>query len=467
MSALADDNNRALRLTDELIRRSDQAVNDVRKPLLQRILKALKDDGVPANDLLSCAQYANEQLCVPPLAADAVEFQVALATGAALAPDAAARVIAEQEQLDAAEKQRYRIAGLNDTPEQAAAGLLRADDVEPVLDQPTLIKGLITPDAVSLWYGPSNVGKSFVVLDMAAHIAIGRPWFGRKTQQTGVLYFAAEGWQGFKNRVAAVKRHLGADKLPLAISNAPLLLASKAAEPIEDILKSIAEAGDALGQSIGLIIVDTLNSAFAGGNENDTADMTVVNRRLVEIRDRAGVHIVLIHHSGKDVSKGARGSSALPASVDSSFEFTEGKEIWTRKQRDLPKDEAPITYDLRTVELGRDKDGEPVTSCVVDRASTGIQPGTPAARALAILQRALEEEGTAHEGRTVILESRWRELCQDARLAKGDKPAAERQAYNRAKKALEGHVTIKGGRVWIATATSSFPSNVSELFPDE
>jgi hypothetical protein len=54
----------------------------------------------------------------------------------------------------------------------AAADLALTDSIEP------LILGLLDRSAMSVWYGDSNTGKTFVVLDAAWHIAAGRAWGG-------------------------------------------------------------------------------------------------------------------------------------------------------------------------------------------------------------------------------------------------------------------------------------------------
>ncbi len=44
-----------------------------------------------------------------------------------------------------------------------------------------LVKGLLDQGALSVLYGPSNVGKTFVALDLALHVATGLPWSGMGT----------------------------------------------------------------------------------------------------------------------------------------------------------------------------------------------------------------------------------------------------------------------------------------------
>lgn len=462
--AAACDYDHAVKLTDTLIREHDQVVGEARTVAVSWFAREYLNRGGAPDFLPDLASHANDQLCAPPLETDSVALQVALVTGKSLPSALVDRVLARQKAAADAEEQRIRIVlGEPLKPGDTKNNLVLARDVEPIVNQPALVEGVITHQSISLWYGPPGTGKTFNALHLATCLALGREWFGRKVDQTGVLYFAAEGWTGLKNRVAGMKQHLGLTDIPLILTNAPLMLCSLSAEPVQAILDIIIEAGKLLGQPVGLVVIDTLNAAFAGGDENSTKDMTTVTKRLMEIRDRAGVHISLIHHTGKDSTKGARGSSALLASVDSAFEFTADHAIWTRKQRDLPE-AAPINYELKTIELGRKPSGELVTSCVVEPAANGrLLPGSPASKALNVLQEALRSEGVEHKGNTAVDATRWRDLCKAARLANG-RTDTESKAFRRAKETLAPFIKISRGKVWITDPLYAFSPEKAELF---
>jgi len=76
---------------------------------------------------------------------------------------------------------------------------------------------------------------------------------------------------------------------------------------------------------------------------------------------------------GKDESRGARGHSSLKAALDTEI-LISAREAATieqmrtacvTKQRDLPAG-AKYAFKLKAVDLGRDTDGDPVTSCTVE-----------------------------------------------------------------------------------------------------
>lgn len=68
-----------------------------------------------------------------------------------------------------------------------------------------------------------------------------------------------------------------------------------------------------------LVIVDTLNRNFGGGDENSTADMTNFISGLDRLKHELDTAIMVVHHTGLGDSQRGRGSSALKAAVDSEF----------------------------------------------------------------------------------------------------------------------------------------------------
>ena len=56
---------------------------------------------------------------------------------------------------------------------------------------------------------------------------------------------------------------------------------------------------------------------FHSGEENSAKDTTKTMKSIRELINDFGVSIVLVHHSGKDTSKGPRGSSVITSEYDS------------------------------------------------------------------------------------------------------------------------------------------------------
>lgn len=242
------------------------------------------------------------------------------------------------------------------------SGIRRAGDVPVQLDQPYVIKGWLSAGGSSLAYGPSNVGKSFWALDLAQHIATGTAWNGCRVRQTNVLYCALEGGASIGLRLAAIGEpafHVfpGALSFQNATGDETFLA--------EAVLSLAETEGD-----FGLIVIDTLARVTAGADENAAADMTRLMACVDKLRAITGAHVLLIHHPGKDVGRGARGHSSIRAAIDTEIQITKEDDSQVivaevRKQRDGPVG-LTFAYQLKEIELGQDADGDPVTSCIVE-----------------------------------------------------------------------------------------------------
>ena len=119
-----------------------------------------------------------------------------------------------------------------------------------------------------------------------------------------------------------------------------------------------------------LIVIDTLSRTLAGGNENMPDDMGAFVRHVDRLRDATGAHVMIVHHTGKTLSQGARGHSLLRAAVDTEIEISRPEEskrsvALVTKQRDEDTG-ASLAFQLRVIDLGYDDEGDMVTSCVVE-----------------------------------------------------------------------------------------------------
>jgi hypothetical protein len=238
-------------------------------------------------------------------------------------------------------------------------------DIEHAQRARPLVKGLLDRGAMSVVYGPSNVGKTFVVLDLALHVAMGWPWRGRKVEQCCVLYVAAEGGGSVRQRVAALRAHheIAGQRVAFALVPCPIDL-HKDASDTKALVRLVSKAEAEMQMPVGLVVIDTLARAMSGGNENAPEGMGAFVRHCDELRTETGAHVLIVHHSGRDEAKGARGHSSLRAAVDTEIEITPGVAKVT-KQRDY-EGGATFPFRLAPVDLGTDVDGEPVSSCVIE-----------------------------------------------------------------------------------------------------
>lgn len=222
-----------------------------------------------------------------------------------------------------------------------------------------LIKGLLDQGAMSVVYGQSNVGKTFLTVDIGYHIATGLSYAGMKTTRGHVIYLSAEGGRSITKRLSALCMKYGTT----ADVDFHLLRSSiDLRRPDADLLPLIV-AIKGLGVPVSLIVVDTLSRALAGGDENSSVDMGQIVTNFDKLREHTNAHLMVVHHSGKNQAAGARGHSLLRAATDTEIEVSEGV-IAAKKQRDLDKNwSSSFTLDVHT--LGVDADGDPVTSCSV------------------------------------------------------------------------------------------------------
>jgi phage/plasmid primase-like uncharacterized protein/KaiC/GvpD/RAD55 family RecA-like ATPase len=242
----------------------------------------------------------------------------------------------------------------------------------PRLDSTYIIKNWIAENSISVVYGPSNVGKSFFCMSLAYHIAAGEEWVSNRVKRGSVLYLATEGGRAFENRLYALHEKHGFNDVSLAVRPSPINLYD-ADEDIAKIEAIMAEIGKR-NEPVTVLVIDTLARATAGQmDENNNSEMSKLIAGLDAIRERTGVHIMLVHHSGKDASKGARGASALRAACDTEIELSFDEETRVRtaratKQRDMETG-AEINFILQIVELGEDADGDQVTTCIIREAT--------------------------------------------------------------------------------------------------
>lgn len=243
------------------------------------------------------------------------------------------------------------------------------DQIAPSLDVQDFVQGLLVEQSSSVLYGESNSGKTFFATALALAVAAGMPFFGRRVEQGGVLYLALEGGQGFRNRVSAWKERHDALASPVhfvAVPSQVNLLHPDADTP--RVIEAAATAAKHMGAPVKLIIVDTLARAMAGGNENAPEDMGALVMNMDKIRAKTGAAVLFIHHSGKDAAKGARGHSSLRAAIDTEIEVEAGdgpiRRATVVKQREMRKGDV-FAFELEVVELGQNRHGEPVTTCLV------------------------------------------------------------------------------------------------------
>jgi putative DNA primase/helicase len=225
-----------------------------------------------------------------------------------------------------------------------------------------LVRGVIPAEGTIAVYGASGSGKSFLVLNLCAAVANGEDWFGYRVTAAPVVYVALEGAVGMRKRVAAWERHNGRplpDRLHFVID----ALDVRKLTDVSQIIENAQKAG-----GVGLLVIDTLSRAAPGAEENSSKDMGEIIENLKFLQDSLGCAVLVVHHTGKDATKGLRGHSSLFAALDAAIEVKrDGCRSWLVAKSKDDADGAQHPFALKVVDVGEDSDGEPVTSCVVMR----------------------------------------------------------------------------------------------------
>ena len=200
------------------------------------------------------------------------------------------------------------------TPPKNPFTLLGTADVRNFPDPEWLIEGAIPKHSLGLLYGPWGAHKTFIALDMALSVASGRPWGPLTSNSEGplpVVYLAGEGAHGFKTRLEAWLQHTSlADVVDFHLVPAMPLFA------VDDQLQAFAQAIRDARVRPALIVIDTVARAMAGMDENAQKDAAIFIARCDELRREFDCAALGVHHTGKDQTRGARGSTVLPGSVD-------------------------------------------------------------------------------------------------------------------------------------------------------
>lgn len=271
---------------------------------------------------------------------------------------------------------------------------IMADDVQAVLEVQDFVEDTLRDGEMSVVYGRPGCGKTFFMVDLAMHVALGRKWNGLEVEQGAAVYVSMEGAHGMKNRVHAFRSHHAIEgKIPLYIIPQAFSMFDQQIG-LQGFLNTLEDIKTAHG-SIRLIVIDTLARAMAGGDENSTKDMSLFVSSCDIVRGASKAHIAIVHHSGKDELKGGRGSSALLGGIDTEIELSRDEDsnivtVTTTKQKEMELGKK-LYYSISSVILGVNKRGKSVTSCVVYPVDEDVVTKTKDTREMSPKQKFIYE----------------------------------------------------------------------------
>jgi len=226
-----------------------------------------------------------------------------------------------------------------------------------------LINNILETDAHGMFAGDSMAFKTFVDLRMAYSICTGIEFMGNQVYETGiVLYVCGEGKGALARRIKALKICESDFKGNLMVLEEHLMIDN----PTQMVL---------LRQEIErinpvLVIFDTFGSLVGDTDENSASDVGRTLRLIKETCRNGVTSSMIVHHYGKDGSKGMRGSIAFKANTD--FEFSLERQQSTMitvmscvKMKD-GENFNPIAMQAHIINLGLERqDGSNTTSLVI------------------------------------------------------------------------------------------------------
>lgn len=328
-----------------------------------------------------------------------------------------------------------------------------------------LVKDMIPAKAFSAIYGRSGAGKSFFAMYLAAMIGAGKEAFGCDVEQGDVVYLALEGGAGLRRRRdALIQRYNLPDDLPVHFVKAQMNLRST----LED-LTALIEAIRERSIKPVVIFVDTLARAFAGGEENSSAEMMQFVSVMAALQDAFDCAVTVVHHSGKDETRGMRGSSALLAAVDAELELTRISDddatepVCTVKSTKQKDGMDGLTWSFRLDLMHVSQLDPDATSLVVHPLNEAHEPkkrkrasGTQKTL-LEALAMAIQEQGQhvgleqIPPGQKVVNVEVWRTYFDTMTHLQGD---SARRTFDRevTKLGQSGHISMWAKWCWISEA---------------
>jgi hypothetical protein len=315
---------------------------------------------------------------------------------------------------------------------------------------PYLVQNLIPREGLTVVWGPPKCGKTFFVFDLAMHVALERPYRGRRTKAAIVVYIACEGERGLAARVCAFRQtqmHDGDDP-PFYLLTTRLDLPTQVDALILDIAAQLP------AEPCGAIVLDTLNRSIRGSESKDE-DMSAYVAAADALRERFQCAVIIIHHCGVDSSR-PRGHTSLTGAADAQIAVkrdASGRIIaeveWLK---DGPEGDR-ITSRLESIIVGEDDNGEPITSCIIvadavasaTAAKTTKKLSAAARIALDTLRKAIAEAGLAAPANhihippaaCVVDVETWRRYHYAGTAADRQTPDARKKEFQRVRQQLQ------------------------------
>jgi hypothetical protein len=235
--------------------------------------------------------------------------------------------------------------------------LLYCGDVNGLEDPDYIVEDFLPKDSVVAIFGQPGSKKGFVTVDLAMTVGaltadevkrgIKLDWHGKEVEHGAVLYVWAEGQSGIKKRITAWRQMR--QRMHVGHSVAIIDKAVNLRDPgsVTDLIADAIEAAEALGLPVRMIILDTLSRCSGQANINAPGEMAELVDGLERLKRETGAVIVLLHHEGKDETKGMMGATTLKGAIDAEFKVKSMDNLVT-VESGKSKDDCPAAFTFKT-----------------------------------------------------------------------------------------------------------------------
>jgi hypothetical protein len=221
-----------------------------------------------------------------------------------------------------------------------------------------VVDGLLLASRVYQLHGQWKAGKSLVALDLALHMAQGKPWLGKQLTRCLVIYVAGEAATDIQARIQAFNIEYGLDPAAtFALRRLPVYLTDKeAAAKLREEVKKIHAS---LPEPLPIVIfIDTLARNFGPGkSESNDADMgQFINHLIDEVSRPLSALSLVVHHPGHSVKDRGRGHSSLPGAVDGTLQVEQNGTsgvitLGTQEMRNIKGNADKLAWTIKGIDL--------------------------------------------------------------------------------------------------------------------
>jgi len=216
---------------------------------------------------------------------------------------------------------------------------LLEDNSEP--PSPIIDDGILLDGTILMLISPPKHKKTFLTQNIALSIASGKDFADFKVPELKrVIYFLAEG--GFypnRDRFKKMCKDLDtefSENLQLSFTS---FIDITNDEDFDEIQKRISDC------DADVAIFDPL-SKFHSAEENSASAMSIVYSKIRLLIETQKISVIIVHHTGKIVNRGGRGSNTTQAEFDSCISLSSNEDI-TKLHYDMRHVETPSPTKLR------------------------------------------------------------------------------------------------------------------------